>query len=1004
MVETPDRERSDEARRALEIACEPLRKALQESEERFRTLADHIHQFAWMADACGSITWFNARWLEYTGTKLEEMVGWGWTKVHHPDHVERVRERLQRSWNTGEPWEDTFPLRAKDGTYRWFLSRAQPIRDASGRIVRWIGTNTDVTELKQAQDALRESEATLSAIVERLPVAVTVLDAAGHVTTFNDASVKIHGAASREAMLAEFERYCELFELLDLQGRPLPEEQWPFRRALRGEDVRGLDLKLRRKGGAERIVEYFAAPVRSSNGEIGSVVFVLHDITERKLAQDALRESEERYRLINRATNDVIWDWDLVTGHMHWNEALHAAFGYDVAEVPPTLEWWSERLPADERDQVVAGLEAVIEGTDETWQDVYRFRKADGTYASILDRGYVYRHEGRAVRMIGSMLDMTERLEAERALRESESFYRQTLESIPGMTFTCRPDGSCDYVSEQWVEFTGEPAPVFLGDGWVRVVHPEDVERVLRAWRDAVEERAGFDLEYRIRRRDGVYEWFKVRGRAIRDEAGRIDRWFGAAINVNDLKEAEQRLLHQAQLLNLSHEPILAWRPEGEIVEWNAGAEQLYGYSREEALGRHIHELLRSELVDGGFEFRSEPERTNEWRGELRQRAKDGREIVVECRRQLVASGGQSLVLASSRDVTERKRTEVELRQYREHLEQLVQERTAELDASRERLRLSERMASIGTLAAGLGHDMGNVLMPMRVRLETLEAMGLAEPALREIERIRASAEYLRKLAAGLKLLSLDPKSGVGGESTDLASWWSETETVIRNALPHGVELKSDLEPCGAATVAMSKPALTQAVFNIVQNSCDAMKPAGSGTVTVAARCQDGTVKIDISDTGPGMTEEVRRRCMEPFFTTKPRGMSTGLGLTLVYGLVHEAGGSIELESAPGKGTRFTLVLPLQRKPGGSAAGPARTRRAFVDLRDPRVRSYVTSELRNLSFEVRLDAAESAGDDDLVVVEVPPKAGQRGRVVPVGHKPRLSEVKASLLAAAGAGT
>ena len=107
--------------------------ALRESEDRFRMLADNISQFAWTADAKGWIYWYNQRWYDYTGTTLEEMQGWGWKKVHHPDHVDRVVERVQRSWDTGEPWEDTFPLRGKDGEYRWFLSRALPIRDERGQ-------------------------------------------------------------------------------------------------------------------------------------------------------------------------------------------------------------------------------------------------------------------------------------------------------------------------------------------------------------------------------------------------------------------------------------------------------------------------------------------------------------------------------------------------------------------------------------------------------------------------------------------------------------------------------------------------------------------------------------------------------------------------------------------------------------------------------------------------------------------------------------------------------
>ncbi len=124
----------------------------RKSDAEFRTLADNIHQFTWMTDSTGGIYWYNQRWFDYTGTTLEEMQGWGWQKVHHPEHVDRVVERFKACIESGEPWEDTFPLRGKDGEYRWFLSRALPIRDADGAIVRWFGTNTDITDRLRADE------------------------------------------------------------------------------------------------------------------------------------------------------------------------------------------------------------------------------------------------------------------------------------------------------------------------------------------------------------------------------------------------------------------------------------------------------------------------------------------------------------------------------------------------------------------------------------------------------------------------------------------------------------------------------------------------------------------------------------------------------------------------------------------------------------------------------------------------------------------------------------
>ena len=135
---------------------------LREAEEQFRTLADNMAQFAWTADADGAINWYNRRWYDYTGTTLETMQGWGWQAVHHPDHLDRVVERFKRFLASGEPWEDTFPLRGRDGGYRWFLSRALPIRNESGTLLRWFGTNTDVTEQRETAEELRQVAAELS--------------------------------------------------------------------------------------------------------------------------------------------------------------------------------------------------------------------------------------------------------------------------------------------------------------------------------------------------------------------------------------------------------------------------------------------------------------------------------------------------------------------------------------------------------------------------------------------------------------------------------------------------------------------------------------------------------------------------------------------------------------------------------------------------------------------------------------------------------------------------
>ena len=206
---TPIRGDTGELAGAVKIARDLTERrraqaALEAEESRFRTLADNISQLAWMAEPAGDIFWYNQRWFEYTGTTLEEVRGWGWRRVHHPDHVDRVVTRLQRSWDSGEPWEDTFPIRGHDGQYRWFLSRALPIRGADGRIVRWFGTNTDVTDQRRLEAALAESNERKDAFLATLShelrnplgairTATAALQSAGGDRAFMDRALAIVG-------------------------------------------------------------------------------------------------------------------------------------------------------------------------------------------------------------------------------------------------------------------------------------------------------------------------------------------------------------------------------------------------------------------------------------------------------------------------------------------------------------------------------------------------------------------------------------------------------------------------------------------------------------------------------------------------------------------------------------------------------------------------------------------------------------------------------------------
>jgi PAS domain S-box-containing protein len=176
-----------------------FKEALRESENRFHIMAENISQLAWMADAKGNIFWYNKRWFEFTGTTLDEMEGLGWTKVHHPDHVDRVVAKFRKCWDTGEPWEDVFPLKNKNGEYRWFLSRALPVQESNGSIKYWFGTNTDITDNKILEEKLKIEHDLLGKIIDTIPVMISIYEPDINVVYLNKAIEKATGWTNEDA-------------------------------------------------------------------------------------------------------------------------------------------------------------------------------------------------------------------------------------------------------------------------------------------------------------------------------------------------------------------------------------------------------------------------------------------------------------------------------------------------------------------------------------------------------------------------------------------------------------------------------------------------------------------------------------------------------------------------------------------------------------------------------------------------------------------------------------
>ena len=317
-------------------------------------------------------------------------------------------------------------------------------------------------------------------------------------------------------------------------------------------------------------------------------------------------------------------------------------------------------------------------------------------------------------------------------------------------------------------------------------------------------------------------------------------------------------------------------------------------------------------------------------------------------------------------DVDAIKRAQQELDRHRDHLEKLVSERTHALKDSHERLRLSERMAALGTLSAGLGHDMANLLLPIQMRLDALERQPLTEQASVDIKAIRECAEYLKRLVVGLRTFALDPMQMSAGTATDLSEWWTQAGPLLSIVMPRGASLSGEFSP-ELPRVKVSSAALTQAVFNLVQNATVAVAQVPKGHILVkASRAgNDAFVTLEVSDNGAGMSPEVLQHCFEPFFTTKTGQFSTGLGLALVQGIVRHVGGELSVESEVGHGSRFQIRLPVAARASSDIDGG--TPQAVVSIADHRMKSYVVSLLARNAVKYREQSSVDPNDGEALL-------------------------------------
>jgi PAS domain S-box-containing protein len=506
-------------------------------------------------------------------------------------------------------------------------------------------------------------------------------------------------------------------------------------------------------------------------------------------------------------------------------------------------------------------------------------------------------------RLPSAVISAIKKKEAERergkallALRRSMELFRSLIENSSDIITILGPDGTIAYESPSVERVLGYSPEALLGRNAFEFICPDDAKSVRAALAESGGLKISNPIEYRFRHKDGNWRRLETIGKNLLDDPAVA----GIIINSRDVTErrsAEERIREQAALLDKAQDAILVHDLEGRIAYWNNGAERVYGFTAQEAIGKKMTELIGEQPIAPAEPMGNGGVETGEWHGELYHARKGGQEIVVESHSTLVRdnSGRPQSMLVINTDITERKKLETQF------------------------LRV-QRMESIGTLASGIAHDLNNVLTPILMSIRMLKdevKSGAAQEMLNTLETstVRGS---------GIVQQVLSFARGVEGVRSVLQIKHPLTEvlSIARDTFPKSIQISCKLEK-DLWTVVGDPTQLHQIFMNLFVNARDAMPHGGRLHVEAEnvqidenyARMQPEAhsgpyAVVSISDTGVGIPPGVIGKIFEPFFTTKEMGKGTGLGLSTTLGIVRSHGGFLTVYSEPGKGTRFKAYLP----------------------------------------------------------------------------------------------
>lgn len=525
-------------------------EALGERERELSQLVDMVPVHIRRLTTEGEPTFFNKRLIDFFGLDVSDLGKPGLSRLAaamtlvHPDDAARLMSTVRHSVATGEPYSMKYRMRRADGAYRWVDGRAEPIRDAGGMILQWFAISIDVDDEMTAQESLRDRERELLQLVDMVPSLIWRLSPNGDPVFFNKQMVDFLGmtvADTDRPGMSPLQAFVESVH---------PDDASQFGQALNRSLVTGasfaMQYRLRRVDGSYRWMSGRAEPMRDDSGCIVQWFGLGHDIDDQMRLFSEIEEREARIRRLVDSDVIGIVIWDLDGRLIDANNAFLRMLQYDREDLKAGLRWldmtppeWQEVHARDEAEELKST------GKMQAREKEY-FRK-DGSRVPVLIGAACF--EGRSTQGVAYILDLTELKRAEAALRDRERELAQLVDTVPTQIWATTPDGKPSYMNKRLTDYVGltlsdldKSASGRLQAAVERSVYPDDEPAVRRALEQSFSTGETFVMRYRHWRADGVYRWVDCRAEPLRDEDGRIVKWYGVTIDIDDEVRAQEEL------------------------------------------------------------------------------------------------------------------------------------------------------------------------------------------------------------------------------------------------------------------------------------------------------------------------------------------------------------------------------------------------------------------------------------------------------------------------------